>query len=61
MVLVAGTLSERISAVPQLCAAGASEELIADLAMTLARHADRSAVVTPFPTGRERAARRARR
>ncbi len=45
----------------QLCAAGASEELIADLAMTLARHADRSAAVIPFPTGLERAARQARR
>ncbi len=44
-----------------LRAAGASEELIADLAMTLARHADRSAAVIPFPTGRERAARRAHR
>ena len=44
-----------------LRAAGASEELIADLAMTLARHADRSAIVIPFPTGQERIARRARR
>ena len=41
--------------------AGASEELIADLAMTIARHADRSVAVIPFPTGQERAARRARR
>ena len=44
-----------------LCAAGASEALIADLAMTLARHAARSPAVIPFPTGLERAARRARR
>ena len=44
-----------------LRAAGASEALIADLAMTLARHADRAAAVIPFPTGQERAARRVRR
>ncbi len=44
-----------------LRAAGASEELIADLAMTLARHADRSADVIPFPTKQERTERRARR
>ena len=44
-----------------LRASGASEELIADLAMTLARHADRSAILLPFPTWQERTARRARR
>ena len=44
-----------------LRAAGASEALIAELAMTLARHADRSVAVIPFPTGQERAARRGRR
>ena len=43
----------------ELRAAGASEELIADLAMTLARHADRSAAVIPFPTGQKRTARQA--
>ncbi len=41
--------------------AGASEELIADLAMTLARHADQSPAVIPFPTGRDRATWQARR
>jgi hypothetical protein len=45
----------------QLYAAGASEGLIVDLAMTLARHADRSAIVIPFPPWAERTARRARR
>ncbi len=44
-----------------LRAAGASEELLADLAMTLVRHADRSVAVIPFPTGHERTARQARR
>ena len=44
-----------------LRAAGASEALIADLATTLARHADQSAAVIPFPNGQERTARRARR
>ena len=33
---------------------GASEELIADLAMTLVRPADRSAALIPFPTHEER-------
>ena len=41
--------------------ASASEELIADLAMTLVRHADQSAAVIPFPTEQERSARRAGR
>ena len=45
----------------QLRLAGASEELIADLAMTLARHAHQSSVVIPFPTREERTTRRARR
>ena len=44
-----------------LRASGASEELLADLAMTLARHADQSAAIIPFPSGQERTARRARR
>ncbi len=43
-----------------LRAAGASEALIADLAMTLARHADQSPAVIPFLTWQERTARQAR-
>ena len=38
----------------QLRAAGASDELIADLAMTLARHADRPSEIVPFPINRRR-------
>ncbi len=44
-----------------LRAAGASEELIADLTMTIVRHADRSAAIISFPTQQECAVRRARR
>ena len=45
----------------QLRAAGASDELIADLAMTLVRHADRSAALILFPTQEERTTRQAHR
>ena len=45
----------------QLRLVGASDEFIADLAMTLARHADRSALVIPFPTQEERPPCQARR
>ena len=45
----------------QLRLASASDELIADLAMTLARHAHQSSVVIPFPAREERTMRRARR
>ena len=37
----------------QLRAHGASEKLIADLAMTLVRHADRSVALIPFPAQEE--------
>ena len=40
---------------------GATDELIVDLAMTLARHAHQSSVVIPFPTQEERTTRQARR
>ena len=45
----------------QLRAQGASEELIADLAMPLVRPADRSAALIPFPTHEERTIRPVRR
>ena len=45
----------------QLRLASASDELIADLAMPLGRHAHQASVVIPFPTQEERTTRQARR